>query len=558
MAYQEFAYFYDEFNGAADYDALFAYVTGELKAHGIQDGIVADFGCGTGELTLMLAQAGYDMIGIDVSEEMLSVLRDKADALGLPLTNPMLLCQDLLQLDLYGTIRAAVSTFDTYNHIGPLENFEKAIAKAAFFMEKDGIFVFDLNTPYKHEKVLSGQTFDFDEDDAACRWSNRYDPQTGRVDLSIDIHYKDTGEDFHESFSEYSYPLDTVKALLTRYCPAGQPALDHHGSQAVYTGSRRQPGLTAAPLLREVIDSMCETKNENSSNLLRGISENGGILFYGIDSTAIVRRMEQLHKTSAVTTAALGRLLTGVAMMGQMLKSDSDSVTVQIKGGGPAGRILAVSNGAGDVKGYVENSIVELPPRADGHLNVGAAVGKDGTLDVIRDLGMREPYIGQVPLVSGEIAEDITNYFAISEQTPTVCALGVLVNPDLTVQCAGGFIVQLMPGATEDEITRLEKNIGAMPGVTTLLQQGKSIPDILNMALDGFNPELLDSTRIDYCCDCSLDRVERTIRSLGKKEVEKLRDEDPIAEVNCQFCGKQYKVDLNDLLKNWPDTVEKQ
>ena len=148
---------------------------------------------------------------------MLSVLRDKADALGLPLTNPMLLCQDLLQLDLYGTIRAAVSTFDTYNHIGPLENFEKAIAKAAFFMEKDGVFVFDLNTPYKHEKVLSGQTFDFDEDDAACRWSNRYDPQTGRVDLSIDIHYKDTGEDFHESFSEYSYPLDTVKALLTRY-----------------------------------------------------------------------------------------------------------------------------------------------------------------------------------------------------------------------------------------------------------------------------------------------------------------------------------------------------
>ena len=184
---------------------------------------------------------------------------------------------------------------------------------------------------------------------------------------------------------------------------------------------------------------------------------------------------------------------------------------------------------------------MELPPRADGHLNVGAAVGKDGTLDVIRDLGMREPYIGQVPLVSGEIAEDITNYFAISEQTPTVCALGVLVNPDLTVQCAGGFIVQLMPGATEDEITRLEKNIGAMPGVTTLLQQGKSIPDILNMALDGFNPELLDSTRIDYCCDCSLDRVERTIRSLGKKRWKNCAMRTPLPRSTASFAANSTK-----------------
>ena len=206
----------------------------------------------------------------------------------------------------------------------------------------------------------------------------------------------------------------------------------------------------------------------------------------------------------------------------------------------------------------VSNPAFDLPTRPDGKLDVGGAVGKDGMLTVSRDIGLREPYVGSTELVSGEIAEDLTAYLLESEQVPSACALGVLVDTDKSIKAAGGFIVQLMPGATEDEITRLEKNIGAMPGVTTLLQQGKSIPDILNMALDGFNPELLDSTRIDYCCDCSLDRVERTIRSLGKKEVEKLRDEDPIAEVNCQFCGKQYKVDLNDLLKNWPDTVEKQ
>lgn len=296
---------------------------------------------------------------------------------------------------------------------------------------------------------------------------------------------------------------------------------------------------------------------QQDHNMLRGISENGGIVFYGVDSTEIVREMERLHKTSAVTTAALGRLLTAASMMGIMLKSTRDSVTIQIRGGGPAGRLLAVSEGTGNVKGYVENPVVELPPREDGHLDVGTAVGRDGTLDVIRDLGMREPYIGQVPLTSGEIAEDITSYFAISEQVPTVCALGVLVDTDLSVRCAGGFIVQLLPGATEQEIDLLEQNIKAMPSVTAMLEQGKTVRDMLDMALQGFQPDILDSYHVTYRCDCSRERVEGMLRSLGRKEVEKLRDEDPIAEVNCQFCDKTYKVDLNELLENWPVSDEK-
>lgn len=296
---------------------------------------------------------------------------------------------------------------------------------------------------------------------------------------------------------------------------------------------------------------------QQDHNMLRGISENGGIVFYGVDSTEIVREMERLHKTSAVTTAALGRLLTAASMMGIMLKSTRDSVTIQIRGGGPAGRLLAVSDGTGNVKGYVENPVVELPPREDGHLDVGNAVGRDGTLDVIRDLGMREPYIGQVPLTSGEIAEDITSYFAISEQVPTVCALGVLVDTDLSVRCAGGFIVQLLPGATEQEIDLLEQNIKAMPSVTAMLEQGKTVRDMLDMALQGFRPDILDSYPVTYRCDCSRERVEGMLRSLGRKEVEKLRDEDPIAEVNCQFCDKTYKVDLNELLENWPVSDEK-
>ena len=216
MAYNEFAYFYDEFNGEADYDALFRYIRAELVAHGVDGGILVDLGCGTGDLTLMLTQAGYDVIGIDRSEEMLSVLREKADELGLT-GRLLLLRQDLLELDLYGTIRAAVSTFDTFSHIGPLDRFEQAIRKAAYFMEAGGVFVFDLNTPYKHQNILAGQTFDIEAEDALCHWTNRCGETDGAVQIDIDITYRDTGEQFHESFCEYSYPRETVEALLQRY-----------------------------------------------------------------------------------------------------------------------------------------------------------------------------------------------------------------------------------------------------------------------------------------------------------------------------------------------------
>ena len=213
MAYNEFAYFYDEFNGEADYDALYAHIHKELDAHGIRDGILADLGCGTGELTLMLTQAGYDMIGIDQSEEMLCVVRDKAEQLGLS-GGLLLLRQDLLKLDLYGTIRGAVSTFDTFNHIPELD---KAIANAGFFMEKGGVLLFDMNTPYKHQNVLGENVFTFEEEDASCVWRNHYSAADRRVEISVDIDYRETGEHFHEAFSEYSYALDTVCALLEKY-----------------------------------------------------------------------------------------------------------------------------------------------------------------------------------------------------------------------------------------------------------------------------------------------------------------------------------------------------
>lgn len=285
-------------------------------------------------------------------------------------------------------------------------------------------------------------------------------------------------------------------------------------------------------------------------NMIRGISDNGGVIFCGVDSTNLVSTMEKIHKTSAVTSAALGRLLTAASIMGIMLKNSKDSITLRVNGGGPAGTVLAVADGMGCVKGYVEHPVVEIPLRPDGKLNVGGAVGRDGTLSIVRDMGLKEPYVGQIPLVSGEIAEDITSYYATSEQIPTVCALGVLVAPDLTISCAGGYLLQLLPGATEEEITMLEQNIANVPSVTTLLQQGKTMQEIMEMVMHGFDPQVLDEYDVEYRCDCTEQRVERALISMGRKELEKLASEEPVVEVNCQFCDKKYHVDVNKLLES--------
>ena len=289
------------------------------------------------------------------------------------------------------------------------------------------------------------------------------------------------------------------------------------------------------------------------AELIRGLSDNGGIVFCGINSTDIVCKAEQLHKPSATCSAALGRLLTGAALMGSMLKDDRDSITLRVNGGGPAGLLIACTDGTGNVKGCIDHPLVELPPRADGHLDVGGAVGKDGVLTVIRDNRLqKEPTVGQVPLVSGEIAEDLTAYYAYSEQIPTVCALGVLVDPDLTIHCAGGYLVQLLPGATDAEITQLENNIAAMPSVTEMLRNGMTPWDMMEKALAGFAPSVLDTRQVGYRCDCSEARTRDMLLSLGRKELEKLRDEDPHCEVVCHFCHTKYEFDLSKLLKELP------
>jgi molecular chaperone Hsp33 len=268
-----------------------------------------------------------------------------------------------------------------------------------------------------------------------------------------------------------------------------------------------------------------------------------------VDTTDIVSEIEQIHKTSAVTTAALGRLTTAASMMGYMLKNKSDSVTVRLDGKGPSGVLIAVSDYMGNVKSYISNPVVELPLNKYGKLDVAGAVGKDGTLSVIKDIGLKEPCTGTINLVTGEIAEDITQYYAESEQIPTVCALGVLVNPDLTVNKAGGYIIQLLPFASNEVIDKIENNVRSLPSVTQMMTSGISMEELVLKLLEGLDPNILDESTVEYRCDCSEERVSRALISLGHEELESMAQEQKETEVQCHFCNKKYVFTPEDLRK---------
>ncbi len=285
--------------------------------------------------------------------------------------------------------------------------------------------------------------------------------------------------------------------------------------------------------------------------LVRCISVDGTLVMMAAETTDMVEQAQQYHQTSAVTSAALGRLLTASSLMGSMLKGDNDSVTLRLNGGGPAGTVMAVSDCWGNARGYVTNPVVEIPLNAKGKLDVAGAVGTDGFLTVIKDLNLKEPYIGQTPIMTGEIAEDLTSYYAISEQLPSVCALGVLVNPDLSIKKAGGFIIQLLPTAFDDTIDAVERCISNIPSVTQMLSEGMTPEEICHRVLSEFELEVLDESHPVYKCNCSRERVEGALISTGLETLKELELEEK-TEVNCQFCDKKYVFsgsDITELIK---------
>lgn len=282
--------------------------------------------------------------------------------------------------------------------------------------------------------------------------------------------------------------------------------------------------------------------------IIRCITSDGSVMASAIDSTNIVYTAKKLHHTGPVATAALGRLVTAASVMGAQLKQKDASITLRINGGGPLGAVIAVSDSKGNCRGYVENPACETQRYENGKLNVAAAVGRNGVLNVMRDYGSGDPYLGQTELVSGEIAEDITNYYAQSEQIPTVCALGVLVGKeDGEVLLAGGLLIQLLPAADESAITRLEQNVSKLEPVTTMLAKGMDVLTICKTALDGFEVEVLDEMPVDYVCTCSKGKVENSIRLLSDDEIRSLADEKGYAVANCHFCNKNYRFSKKQL-----------
>lgn len=281
-------------------------------------------------------------------------------------------------------------------------------------------------------------------------------------------------------------------------------------------------------------------------HILRASAGNGAMRIFVADIRQTAQTSFELHKTSPVMSAAMGRALTAAAIMGSMLKSDDDLVSIQIKGDGPGAGLTVTSDSKSHVKGYPYNAMVDIPLKPNGKLDVQGALGY-GTLTVIKDMGLKEPYVGQIPLVSGEIAEDLTYYFAKSEQTPSAVALGVLVDRDYSIKQSGGFIIQMMPDADDEIVAKLEEKLANIDSITAMLDKGMSTEDILNAIAGEFKPQILDTVSVSYHCNCTRERVEKALISLGKKELAKIIEEDGKASLHCHFCNKDYEFNKDEL-----------
>ena len=499
-AYTGFAEVYDLFMDSVPYEEWCERIVGTLREYGIHEGLVLDLGCGTGSMTELLAAAGYDMIGVDASEEMLELADEKKRKSGHDI---LYLLQDMREFELYGTVRAIVSVCDSLNYITEEKDLLQVFRLAHNYLDPDGVILFDFNTVYKYEEILGESVIAENREEGSFIWENYYDPEERLNEYDLTLYVKE--EDgryrrFEETHFQKAYDRDVILGLL------------------------KEAGCRAEKLLD---------------------GETGGELRKETERIFIAARREA---GADQATAALGRLLSAGAMMGAMMKGDQDLLTLQIKGDGPIGGITVTADSKARVKGYVNEPAVLIPANAKGKLDVAGAIG-NGMLRVIKDMGLKEPYVGQTELQTGEIAEDLTYYFATSEQVPSSVGLGVLLNRENTVRQAGGFIIQLMPFTDDKVIDDLEKKLSEVSSVTALLDQGMTPEEILTYLLGDFGLEITDTMPASYYCNCTRDRVEQAIVSIGSRDIREMIQENKPIEVKCQFCNHAYTFDVEDLKK---------
>jgi len=283
--------------------------------------------------------------------------------------------------------------------------------------------------------------------------------------------------------------------------------------------------------------------------LIRATAKDGQVRIIAAITTELVNEATKTHECMPTASAALGRMLTGGVLMGAMLKNDTDSLTIQIDGGGEAKGITVTAHNDGSVKGYIGNPKIDLPLNEKGKLEVGGAIGKNGYLKVIKDMGLKEPYVGQVPIYTGEVGDDIAYYFTVSEQTPSAVALGVLVDTDLSIKAAGGFIIQMMPGASEFLADIITYRLEEIPSVTSMIEKGMTIEEILEFVFEDMDLKIYDSLVPEYKCDCSRERVERVLMSIGKNDLQEIYDDGKTEEILCHFCNKAYDFKPEDIKK---------
>ena len=539
MAYGEFAKIYDELiNEDINYDSMVVRLKELIDKYQSNPVDYLDLACGTGNIGVRMAKYFKSTYAVDLSEDMLREAFDKFKAERI---KAKIICQDMRELSLNHKFDVITCVLDSTNYLIEDGDLEKYFSGVYEHLKDGGLFIFDINSFYKLTNILGNNIYTYSSEDVFYTWENTIEDNVVNMFLTFFVKEKnELYERFEEEHFERAYEESEIEEVLKQVGFTLLGKFDGYNRDEVQQESERILYVVG----KNMEDSM-------KDKIIRATAKDGMVRIIGGITTTMVNDGTSVHECTPLASAALGRMLTAAALMGRTLKSDDEVVTIKINGGGIAKGVTVTGYQNASVKGFIGNPYIELPLNSKGKLDVGGAIGKDGLLYVIKDLGLKEPYVGQVPIQTGEIAEDLTYYFTVSEQTPSAVSLGVLVDKDYSIKAAGGFVIQMMPGADPLLADLLMYRLEEIPSITTMISEGKTIEEILEFIFDGMDLKILDEVEPKYVCDCSRERIEKALISIGEKDLREIYEEGKEEEVVCHFCNRKYKFtneDIKDLL----------